>query len=207
MKVKIKKKGKTKEFNLIKSWSDVTLEKWIKLANARNKSKSKEALENIKLLSDIPKKLIKELGVQDVAIILSKITELQQKADGRLKDRIKVNGVEYGFHPKLVDMTLGEFVDLETYMKDMNEYLHKILSVLYRPVIKKDEEERYLIEEYKPSEERADLFKKKLTVKEFNGASVFFYDLEKELTIHSLQSLIQNKKEIQNKDISKNVKG
>ena len=101
MEVKIKKKGNTKTFNLIKSWSDVTLEKWVKLVDLHKGSKSKEALETITALSDIPKQLVKELGIQDVAIIMSKISELQSKANGKLKKIIEVEGKEYGFHPDL----------------------------------------------------------------------------------------------------------
>ena len=61
MKVKIKKEGKEKKFKLISSWEDVTLEKWLKLIEFQEGSKTKEAEETIAMLSDIPKKLIKEL--------------------------------------------------------------------------------------------------------------------------------------------------
>jgi ribosome maturation protein Sdo1 len=33
MKVKIKKEGKTKQYNVISKWSDVTLENWLKLVD------------------------------------------------------------------------------------------------------------------------------------------------------------------------------
>ena len=56
MKINVRKKGKVKTFNLIKSWSDVTVEKWVKLVNLHKGSRSKEALETISALSDIPKK-------------------------------------------------------------------------------------------------------------------------------------------------------
>ena len=69
------------------------------------------------------------------------------------------------------------------------------MSILYRPLIAKDEEgHKYAIEEYEPSEERADLFKKYMTVEEFNGASVFFCDLERQLLNSSLRSSIQKLK-------------
>tara|TARA_R110000737_G_C14357923_1_gene446394 strand:- start:17 stop:235 length:219 start_codon:yes stop_codon:yes gene_type:complete len=63
MQVNIKKEGKKKSYNVISSWDDVTLEKWAKLINNKNKSKSKEALDTIKTLSDIPIKLIKQLSI------------------------------------------------------------------------------------------------------------------------------------------------
>ena len=79
MKVKIKKEGKQKTYNLIDSWSDVTLEKWIKVIDLETGSKTKEAEETIAAVSDIPKKLIKELPLRDVAVIMNKIAELQSE--------------------------------------------------------------------------------------------------------------------------------
>ena len=73
-------------------------------------------------------------------------------------------------------------------MKDIDENLHLIMSVLYRPITNRLKD-KYRIKEYKPDRERANLFKKKLTVKEVHAASVFFYSLERELLIHSNKSL------------------
>ncbi len=47
MKVKIKKGGKEKTYNLIDSWSDVTLEKWMQVIDIETGSKTKEAEETI----------------------------------------------------------------------------------------------------------------------------------------------------------------
>ena len=79
MKVKIKKEGKQKTYNLIDSWSDVTLEKWMQVIDAETGSKTKQAEETIAAFSDMPKKLVKELALRDVAIIMGKIAELQSK--------------------------------------------------------------------------------------------------------------------------------
>ena len=117
MKINVRKKGKVKTFNLIKSWSDVTVEKWVKLVNLHKGSRSKEALETISALSDIPKKLINELGIQDVALILTKLSELQKLSKSKLRKIIKVEDQEFGFHPNLEDITLGEWADIEHYIK------------------------------------------------------------------------------------------
>jgi len=118
MQVNIKKEGKKKSYNVISSWDDVTLEKWAKLINNKNKSKSKEALDTIKTLSDIPIKLIKQLSIQDVSKILSAIAKLQASENTDLKRIIKVDGVEYGFHPDLQEITIGEYADLETHIQN-----------------------------------------------------------------------------------------
>ena len=85
MKIKIKKEGKTKEFKLINSWSDVTLETWLKLIEFQTGSKSKEAEETIAAMSDIPKQIINQLSLKDVAVIMEKIAELQAEQNSSLK--------------------------------------------------------------------------------------------------------------------------
>ena len=85
MKVKVKKEGKVKEFKLINSWEDVTLEKWLQLIDFETGTKTEEATETIAALSNIPKQLVNELALSDVAVIMSRIAELQQKQDTKLK--------------------------------------------------------------------------------------------------------------------------
>ena len=53
---------------------------------------------------------------------------------------------------------MGEYVDIETFCKDSYKNLHKIMSVLYRPIVK-EKGTRYSIEEYNPSEYKEDEFK------------------------------------------------
>ena len=118
MKVKIKKKGEKKEFKLISSWSEVTLEKWLKLIDYQKGTKSEEAKDTIAALSDIPKNLLSQLELKDVAVLMGKIAELQEKQDSSLKRIIEIEGKRYGFHPNLDDITLGEFADIETFVKN-----------------------------------------------------------------------------------------
>ena len=182
MKVKIKKAGKTKQYNLISKWSDVTLEKWLKLIDVETDSKSKEALETITALSDIPKKLVKELGIQDVAVIMSKMAELQTQQDSKLKRTIEVGGIEYGFHPDLDSITLGEYADIETMIKnDIEKNLPELMAVLYRPIVEK-KNDVYLIEAYDGNISiRAEEFKK-MKAEQVQSSLFFFYNLGKELS-------------------------
>ena len=85
MKVKIKKEGKKETYNLIDSWSDVSLEKWMQVISIKTGSKTTEAEEIVTALSDIPKKLVNELAIRDVAIIMGKIAELQSEQNTVLK--------------------------------------------------------------------------------------------------------------------------
>ncbi len=181
MKVKIKKEGNTKEFNLIKTWSDVTLEKWVKLVDLHKGSRSNEALETISALSDIPKQLVNELGIKDVAIIMDKIAELQRKSDGRLRNVITVEGKDYGFHANLEDITLGEWADIETFIKlGIEKQMPEIMAILYRPIIER-KNDKYIIEAYDGNITiRAEEFKK-MKAEQVQSAMVFFWNLGNEL--------------------------
>ena len=114
MKIEVKKKGKKKSFDLITKWSDVTLDKWLKLIEFEGLSKTKQTIETINLMSDMPQKIIRELSIEDVVVIMKAMTALQKSADSTLNQIVKINDKEYGFHPSLEDMTLGEWADLET---------------------------------------------------------------------------------------------
>ena len=196
MKVKIKKKGKVKEFKLISKWSDVTLEKWLKLIDFHEGSKSKEAEETIAALSNIPKDLIKQLELKDVAIIMGKIAELQQEQDSSLKRIVEIDGKEYGFHPDLDSITLGEYADIETFIKnDIEKNLPELCAVLYRPITEK-KNDVYTIEAYDGNIKIRTEEMKKMSAEQVQSALRFFFALGKELLLTLPSFLTERLKEM-----------
>ena len=182
MKVKIKKEGKVESFKLINSWSDVTLETWLQLIDFETGTKTEEATETIAALSDIPKKLIKELSLSDVAVIMSKVGELQQEQDTKLKRIIEINGVEYGFHPDLDSISLGEYADIEQFIKNgIDSSLPELMAVLYRP-IKLKKNDIYIIEPYDGDIRLRAEEMKQMSAEQVQSALVFFYTLGKVLS-------------------------
>jgi len=199
MKVNVIENKTTKTYNVPATWNELTLGRYMRIMKVLKDEEETSDIERlvriINCLSKIPKKHIYSLEVNSLKKLGKHITSfLESEPNDELEHFVTIEDIEYGFHPKLFDMTLGEFVDLETYMKDIDNNMHNIMSILYRPVTQKDEENKYLIEDYEPSEERANLFKKHLTVREFNGASVFFSDLERQLSNNLLRSSIQKLK-------------
>ena len=182
MKVKIKKEGKVKEFKLINSWSDVTLSTWLQLIDFETGTKTEEATETIAALSDIPKKLIKELSLSDVAVIMSKVGELQQEQDTKLKRIIEINGVEYGFMPDLDSISLGQYADIETFIKNgIDKNLPELMAVLYSP-IKLKKNDIYIIEPYDGDIRLRAEEMKQMSAEQVQSALVFFYTLGKVLS-------------------------
>ena len=196
MKVKIKKQGKTESFNLINSWSDVNLSTWLKLIDFETGTKTEEATETIAALSDIPKQLVKELALSDVAAIMSKIGELQAKQDTELKRIIEVNGVEYGFHPDLDSITLGEYADIETFIKNgIDTNLPELMAILYRP-IKEKKNDIYIIDAYDGDITMRTEEMKLMSAEQVQSALFFFYNFAKELSMIMPSYLMDKQKEM-----------
>ena len=109
---------------------EVTIEQFMKLQLATDtyQEENKLVSEYVKILHGnlkLPKK--------EADILLKDVTEiLQAKPD--FIHRFTFNGVEYGFIPNLNEITVGEFIDLDEYIKD-GKQLHKIAAILYRPCV------------------------------------------------------------------------
>jgi hypothetical protein len=209
MKVKLLNGKKKLSFNIPESFDELNLGRYMRLMKVlkndfeNDVNEIEKVIRILNCITDIPKRQLYGLDMKSIGKLGAHLTTfLETVPNDELKHFLKIEGVEYGFHPKLVDMTLGEFVDLETYIENLDDNLHNILSILYRPVTAK-KDDKYRIEDYEPNEERAELFKKHLRVEDFNGASVFFYDLGTQLLINSNKSLIQKHKT--KKDINKKV--
>ena len=98
----------------------------------------------------------------------------------------ELGGVEFGFIPKLDDMSLGEYVDVEATISDWQN-IHKAMSVLFRPVNFKSKD-KYTIAPYKPNDDIKE-WMKQMPLSVVMGCMVFFYDLGNELSRASLAYL------------------
>lgn len=87
--------------------------------------------------------LLKLNDSQEIISILGKLFEQKPQ----LVTRFKLNKIDYGFHPQLDELTLGEYIDLDTFIGDWDN-MEKAMNVLYRPVVVKLKD-KYNIEEYK----------------------------------------------------------
>jgi len=176
MKVKINIPNKLEEITLKQ------YQKWLKIAEGKeDENFIKQKM--IEIFCNIPLKQVLQIKLSDVDIICQTINEVFEKKPV-FKNRFVFNEIEFGFIPKLDDITLGEHIDLETYLNDF-EYMHKAMSVLYRPITYK-KKDQYLIEDYEGSN-KYNLENISLDIA--LGASVFFWNLKKELLSNILNYL------------------
>jgi len=124
--------------------------------------------------------------------IFADFNEMLESERNIFEKIISIDGKDYGFIPNLKDLSIGEFSDIETLMKDgVFENIEKVLAVLYRPVINKVKH-LYNIADYDGLNDRDKLFLNKFPVKNFHGTMVFFLIIAKELLMHTRQFLKEN---------------
>lgn len=104
----------------------------------------------------------------------------------KLVQTFKHKGVTYGFHPKIEDISMGEYVDLDILLKEPYKNAEKVLGILYRP-ISSSKYGKYLIENYDPDRHTGEGFGE-LGTNILLGCLVFFYRLEIALLITFLRS-------------------
>ncbi len=135
--------------NIPTSLKDITLQQYKKFI------KIQEGIENttflqlkiIEIFCKVDLKIAKAMRYNDVEQITSDILNLFSKPP-QLVTTFKMNNIEYGFIPNLDDMTLGEYIDLDTYSGDY-ENIEVAMNVLYRPLVTKLKN-KYLIKDYNP---------------------------------------------------------
>jgi hypothetical protein len=100
----------------------------------------------LQIFCDLPLSDALKYRKSDIDNVTEMITKtLEQKPD--LVRNFTIGDTEFGFIPKLEDMTFGEYIDLDNSIGDIKN-LHKAMAVLYRP-IKQKIKEKYLIEDYR----------------------------------------------------------
>jgi len=107
--------------------------------------------------------------------------------------------VEFGFEPSLDKISYGAFKDAENYMRDVKD-LHKLMAVLYRPVIKDiSNKYHYRIADYEGSDKFSEVMKD-APVNVALGMQVFFYRLGTKLSKYTMDSLMEQAKLTTNKE-------
>lgn len=145
----------------------------------------------VQIFCHIPLLAVTKIKRKDFTIISNTILEVLQEKP-KLTTITEIKGVRYGFIPNLSDdMTLGEFVDLDNYMKDWNDF-HKAMSVLYRPIAT-ERKGKYTINEYNTEESNSSVMLD-MNMEVVMGAVVFFWTLSNQLlkiTPKYLQQLLR----------------
>tara|TARA_R100000988_G_scaffold35422_1_gene17849 strand:- start:425 stop:1075 length:651 start_codon:yes stop_codon:yes gene_type:complete len=130
------------------SLEDITLRQYkhfLKLQETVNDDRFMHA-KMIEIFCKVELDKVMRLKLKDTQEIVSLLSKLFEQKPNLVR-HFKLNKTEFGFHPQLDDLTLGEYIDLDTFIGDWDN-IEKAMNVLYRPVIAKLKTQ-YTIQDYK----------------------------------------------------------
>lgn len=136
----------------------------------------------VEIFCDVNLNDVESIPVVEFDRVLSVIKKAFDK-EYSLQRHFKLGGVDMGFIPKLDDMSLGEYVDVEATISDWQN-INKAMAVLFRPVNFKSKD-RYTIAPYEPNDKLKE-WMKEMPLSVVMGVMVFFYNLGIELSKASL---------------------
>lgn len=185
------------EINVPETLAEVRLEQYQKYVKLITDNEASDFVnqKTLEIFCNLPLTDVIKINYKSVNEILIHLNDLFSKKYS-LKTTFEIYGKEFGFIPNLEDITFGEYIDLDTYLKDVSTW-HKAMAVLYRPV-KKKVKNMYIIEDYNGSNSYSEVMKD-APIDIMLGAVVFFYNLSNELlnaTMDYIQTQITERLEI-----------
>jgi hypothetical protein len=159
--------------------SEITLAQYMKFDLANKEDAENEFLIHriINIFCSIPMKDCLKIPLNDAEEIAAEIASVLSQSS-KLQTTFEHEGVRYGMIPDLTKISLGEFVDLEEYLKD-TQTLNKAMAVLYRPITK-EYKNIYDIEAYTSTRDTQEVMKS-IPCSIATAATLFFWNLSSEL--------------------------
>ena len=153
------------------SWSEVNISQFQEL------SVTDDIFEKIAILTDEDPEELKLMDVASFGRLTAALAwvHILPNEDAR-KDVIVIDGIEYGFIDKLSSLSLGEWIDIENYLKDPIKNLHKLMAMFYRPLLTTLKDGTRITEDYDVTQasNNANTFLTKMNVSDCYGSLVFF---------------------------------
>lgn len=172
---------------------EIPLMKLLQFEALKDISEEEKVYNAISIFCDMTLTEVSKVPLKTLKLVRDELYNVLNKEE-KFVDRFTLDGVKYGFIPNLDDISTGEFIDIDTYSKEPLD-LWKVMSILYRPVIKEGQNNRYEILPY-----NADINDKMrfMPAGVAQGATVFFWDLGIDLLTHTQKYLSKiSKKEQQ----------
>jgi len=141
--------------------------------------------EIFSLFTDIPLSQVKEVPKKQYDEVLQQIYNALQ-IDGTFKQTFTIDGIDFGLIPNFDKITGAEYVDLVSSSKEVEGYnseLITLISVLYRPIKKKDSFGNYKLEKYNGTKGHEHHIAK-LPMSIVNGCLGFFLKISNDLDNH-----------------------
>lgn len=191
---------KNKTITLPESWDDINLGQYLEFLQTDFKElgEIQKMTRVISILTDIEEETIQNYNLDEINYIINELSWCYLKSDGLLKHIVTIDDVKYGVIKNLNSIKVGEWIDIEGNMDNFKGNLHKILSVIYRPVTKYRSDDDYEIEDYdaNTAKIRSELFLLKFKTSDAMSASLFFWSFVENYLESMLVSLEEERMEL-----------
>jgi len=148
------------------------------LENNKDESEDYFQIKRLQIFCKLSYAEVLNIEYGSIIEISNKITEVLNSQNDYI-ERFTIDGINFGWIPKLDDLNYGEFLDLNNNISDW-ENMHVAMGVLYRPIIK-ELQKKYAIEPYAGEKYHKEL--KEIKLDAVVGAMVFFWNLGMDLGI------------------------
>lgn len=127
--------------------SEISLKQYQKFLKLQEKNEDTYFLQckMIEIFCNLDAKSVRMLKVGDANKVVEVLNNMFEKQPELIRT-FKIGGVEYGMIPNLDEISLGEYIDLDTYISDWQN-MDIAMNVLYRP-IKDKIGDKYTIVDY-----------------------------------------------------------
>ena len=180
------------DIEIPESLNEITLDQYQRYLKIQDKNEDEKflAVKMIEIFCGIRGDHVLQMRATDINSIVQILTDMLNTKP-KLQTMFKMKGVQYGFIPKLDDMSFGEYIDLDTFIGDWDN-IHRAMNVLYRPIVHQYGD-KYNIQDY--TVDNAEKMKD-MPMGAVLGAVVFFYNLGIDLSKAMLNYLGNEEKNL-----------
>lgn len=165
-------------FKVPLKYADLTLGQLMTLQTEENRFK------RVASCADVTIEELRKAPMSEVTQADEHLMRIAEEESGRHLKVIELNGQQYGFIPNWQQFSLGEWIDIEEYSADFWNNAHKIMSILYRPIVRQ-QGDAHTIEKYTAKED-SEAFK--LLPADLFGGCILFFLSSKRTLLHTMKS-------------------
>ena len=123
------------------SWKDISLKQYLTLQSdleAYTDDEEAQTALTLHHLCGLDVEYVRKLSAESYNLVKSKLNQFQSPEGIELTTFVTIGDIEYGFEPNLSKMSYGAYADITQYDTiQIDKNWAKIMSILYRPIEKK----------------------------------------------------------------------
>ena len=179
------------KFKLPRDYGDITLRQMVSFMEAKTQ------VQQLMAITGFPQLHVMDFKQKEADLIIESFTSASNIGTPRHEQTFLVEGMRLGFIPDLDALSLREYIDLDSYAKEIwkgdgtinYKYFPDLLCILFRPV-NSMLGEYYDIDPYNVDKlPRYKRYVESMTMDRVNGAMVFFSNFLNDLIVSSLDYL------------------